>query len=67
MSLNQVLDFVGGGWRGHICCIWRFLGLGLNLSCICDLHCSFRQHQILNPLSEARDRTPILIDTMSGS
>ena len=26
-------------------------------SCIRDLHHSSRQHQILNPLSEARDRT----------
>ena len=24
-------------------------------SYICDLHCSWRQHQILNPLSEAKD------------
>lgn len=26
-------------------------------SLVCDLHHSSRQHQILNPLSEARDRT----------
>ena len=26
-------------------------------SCICDLHHSSGQHQILNPLSEARDQT----------
>ena len=32
-------------------------------SCICDLHCSSLQHQILNPLSEAKDRTHILMDT----
>ena len=32
-------------------------------SCIFDLHHSSRQHRILNPLSEARDRTPILMDT----
>ena len=30
---------------------------------ICDLHCSSRQCQILNPLSEARDGTRILTDT----
>ena len=30
---------------------------------ICNLYCSSRQHQILNPLSEARDRTCILMDT----
>ena len=34
-----------------------------NLSCICGLHHSSRQRQILNPLSEARDRTCILMDT----
>ena len=34
---------------------------------ICDLNHSLRQHQILNPLSEARDRTSILADTVSGS
>ena len=27
----------------------------LDLSYICDLHCSLQQHQILNPLSEASD------------
>ena len=34
---------------------------------ICDLHHSSWQCQILNLLSEARDRTCILMDTMSGS
>ena len=28
---------------------------------VCDLHHSSRQHQILSPLSEARDRTRILM------
>ena len=32
-------------------------------SCICDLHYSSQQHQILNPPSQARDRTCILMDT----
>ena len=31
-------------------------------SCYCDLHHRSRQCQILNPLSEARDRTLILMD-----
>ena len=31
--------------------------------CICDLHHSSQQHQILNPLTGARDRTYILKDT----
>ena len=31
-------------------------------SCICDLHCSSKQHGILNPLSEARNQTHILMD-----
>ena len=34
-----------------------------DLSHVCDLHHSSRQHQILNPLSEARDGTRILMDT----
>ena len=33
----------------------------------CDLHLGSQQHGILNILSEARDRTCILTDTMSGS
>ena len=32
------------------------------LSCICNLHHSSRQPQILNPLSKARDQTSNLID-----
>ena len=32
-----------------------------DLSCICELHYSSWQHQILNPLSKARDRTGNLI------
>ena len=36
-------------------------------SCICDLHHSLKQHQILNHLSEARDQTCIFTDTMLGS
>ena len=34
-----------------------------NPSCICDLHHSSWQCEILNPLSEARDWTGILMDT----
>ena len=34
-----------------------------DLSCICDLCYSSWQHRIPNPLSEARDRTCILMDT----
>ena len=33
-----------------------------DLSCVCDLHHSPWQCQILNPLSRARDRTHILLD-----
>ena len=32
-------------------------------SCVCNLHHSLRQWQILNPLSEAKDQTHILMDT----
>jgi len=34
-----------------------------DLSRICNLHHSSRQSQIPNPLSEARDRTHVLMDT----
>ena len=34
-----------------------------DLSCLCDLHHSSWQRQILNALSKARDRTGILMDT----
>ena len=34
-----------------------------DLSPICNLRCSFWEHQILNSLNEARDGTCILIDT----
>ena len=34
----------------------------LDLSHVCNLHHSSQQHQILNPLSKARDRTRILMD-----
>ena len=33
-----------------------------DLSRVCDLHHSLRQHQILDPLSEVRDRIHILMD-----
>ena len=32
------------------------------LSLICNLHHTSQQHQILSPLSEARNRTHILLD-----
>ena len=34
-----------------------------DLSRVCDLYPSSWQHRILNPLSEARDQTHILMDT----
>ena len=34
-----------------------------DLSCICNLRCSLRQHWILNSLSESRDGTYILMET----
>ena len=34
-----------------------------DLSCVCNLHHISWQQQILNPLSEARDQTCILLDT----
>ena len=34
-----------------------------DLSWICDLHCSSRQHQILNPMRQVKDGTRILMGT----
>ena len=34
-----------------------------DLSQVCNLHHSSQQNQLLNPMNEARDGTPILIDT----
>ena len=42
------------------------VGIGaaaVSLCYICDLRCSSHQHQILNPLSKARDQTHIVLDT----
>ena len=39
----------------------------LDPSHICDLCHSLLQCRILNPLSEAKDQTLMLMDTMSGS
>ena len=39
----------------------------LDSSFNCDLSCSLWQHWILNPLSEVRGGTHILMDNMSGS
>ena len=70
--------FVFFFFKGCICGIWKLLGqvkLELqspayttaiatpDLSSICNLHHSSWQCQILNPLSSARDRTHILMDT----
>ena len=38
-----------------------------DLSCICKLHCSLQQHQILNPLSKARNWNHILRNIMPSS
>ena len=32
-----------------------------DLSCVCSLHCRSQQRQILYPLSQARDRTRVLV------
>ena len=34
-----------------------------DLSCVCDLHRSSQQCQMRNPLSKARDRTQVFMDT----
>ena len=39
----------------------------LDLSYLCDLHCSSRQHCIFYLMSEARDGTGILTESTTGS
>ena len=39
----------------------------LDLSHLCNLHCSLQKHWILNPLSKARVQTHIFADTIFGS
>ena len=69
-------------FQGHTCGIWKFPGQGVeselqlpiyptataapDLSHICNLYHSLWLRQILNPLSEPRDQTGILMDTISG-
>ena len=50
---------VGAAAAGHITAtamLW-------DLSHVCDLHHSSRQHWILNPLSKAKNQTQVLVDT----
>ena len=37
-----------------------------DLSCICNLCCNLWQHRVLNSLSEARDGTHILMESVLG-
>ena len=59
---------LGSFFNGSTCGTWKFQARGRmgaataatrDLSGICDLCRSLQQQQILNPLSEARDRTQI--------
>ena len=66
-------------FKGCTCCLWKFPRQGVESelqlpataiavamwdpSCICNLHHSSWQYWILNPFSEARDGTRILMDT----
>ena len=83
MCWKSLSSFFGGRGGPLICSIWKFLRPGVKLelqlqayaiamatqvsSRNCGLHCSFRQCQILNSLSETRDQTHILVETMPGS
>ena len=74
--INGISSFF---FKGHTRNTWKFPGLGLNRRCSCwqtatatatpdpshnlDLCCSLQQPWILNPLSEARYWTHILMDT----
>ena len=48
--------------RNYSCWAYTTASATQDLSCVCDLHHRSQQHWIPNPLSEARDRTRILVD-----
>ena len=78
-----VIKLINFFFNSHTCSICKFPALGVKselqlpayttattvpyLSHICDLHHSLQQCQILNPLSEARDRTCFFVDVLLGS
>ena len=64
----QYMEFPGlGGQIGAVATASAMATITPDASLPCDLPCSLWQSWILNPLSEARDRTHILTETMSGS
>ena len=77
---QKFLPFFFFVFNSCTCGMWKFLGwrlravaevyatatATLDLSLFCDLCRRLWQHQILNPLSEARDQTCILTETVSG-
>ena len=76
-KLSNFFCFLFLSFQDHTHGIWKILGQGsnqsyshqpipqpqLDLSCVCDLHHRSWQCWIVNPLSEARDQTRILMDT----
>ena len=59
------MAYEGSQARGPIGTVAIDLCHSHSKSCVYNLHHSSWQHQILNPLSRARDGTQILTDTMS--
>ena len=54
----------GRGWIGAAAARLHHSHTTCYLSCVCNLHHSSWQHWILYPLSEARDRSCVLMDTI---
>ena len=67
--LGPVIKPVPQQWPGPLqqsrwsCSCWPMPQPIPDPSRICDLHCSSQQHRIINPLSEDRDWTLVLMDT----
>ena len=61
--LSAYGDSQARGWIGVASGAYIIATAMPDPSCISDLHHSSQQHQIHNPLSEARDRTRVLMDT----
>ena len=57
------LSFLFSSLYGYTHSIWKFPGEGSNWICSCRLVRQLQQWQILQPLSEARVRASILMDT----
>ena len=60
-SQHMEVPRIGVEWELHLLA-YTTVTATWNLGCVCNLYPSSQQCWILNPLSDTRDRTPILLD-----